>query len=86
MVTCSKGMSFQGEGCDRCNHPEVSELMDKCKQRAPQFNLQKRQLLDGANRIFENGSDKNVVPADTEVDGSRLEGQLEIQLGWLMKK
>ena len=71
-------------------HRTISELMGKHKLHATQINLWKKQLLEGAASIFENGNGKKAKPADTdEPQTAELYeqiGRLKVQLEWLKKK
>jgi len=73
-------------------HRTISELTAKHKRHATQINLWKKQLLEGAESIFENGNGngKKVKSASTdEPQAAELYeqiGRLKVQLEWLKKK
>ena len=71
-------------------HRTISELAAKHKLHATQINLWKRQLLDGAEGVFENGNGKKVKQADNdEPQTPELHeqiGRVKVQLDWLKKK
>lgn len=68
----------------------VGELAQKHKLHATQINLWKKQLLDGASDLFEDGRKKNSRERDdNEPDKADLYeqiGRLKVQLEWLKKK
>lgn len=71
-------------------HRTISELAQKHKLHPTQINLWKKQLLEGAESVFEQGSGKS----SKKVDGDEPQtaelyeqiGRLNIQLEWLKKK
>ena len=71
-------------------HRTISELAAKHKLHATQINLWKKQLLDGAELVFENGNGKKSKQADSdEPQTTELYeqiGRLKVQLEWLKKK
>jgi len=68
----------------------ISELAQKHKLHPTQINLWKKQLLDGAEGVFEDGSQKsNRSSADEEPQTADLYeqiGRLKVQFEWLKKK
>jgi putative transposase len=71
-------------------HRTISEMTAKHKLHATQINLWKKQLIEGAEGIFENGNGKKAKAADTdEPQTAELYeqiGRLKVQLEWLKKK
>jgi len=70
-------------------HRTISELAQKHKLHATQINLWKKQLLDGAEAVFENGSSKPKKSSSDEPQSAELYeqiGRLKVQLEWLKKK
>ena len=73
-------------------HRTISDLTAKHKLHATQINLWKKQLLDGAEGVFENGNGnaKKAKSANTdEPQAPELYeqiGRLKVQLEWLKKK
>ena len=71
-------------------HRTINEIAAKHKLHATQINLWKKQLLEDAESIFENGNGKKVKPANTdEPQTAELYeqiGRLKVQLEWLKKK
>jgi len=70
-------------------HRTISELAQKHKLHATQINLWKKQLLDGAEAVFENGSSKPKKSSSDEPKSAELYeqiGRLKVQLEWLKKK
>lgn len=71
-------------------HRTIGELAAKHKLHATQINLWKKQLLDGAELIFDSGNGKKSKQADTnEPQAAELYeqiGRLKVQLEWLKKK
>ena len=68
-------------------HRTISELAQKHKLHATQINLWKKQLVEGAEGVFENGKGKkstNDEPQATEL--YEQIGRLNVQLEWLKKK
>lgn len=66
----------------------ISELAKKHKLHATQINLWKKQLLDGAESVFE-GDAKETKSSTDEPNLSELYeqiGRLKVQLEWLKKK
>jgi putative transposase len=66
----------------------ISELAKKHKLHATQINLWKKQLLDGAESVFD-GDGKEPNPSNDEPNPSELYeqiGRLKVQLEWLKKK
>lgn len=66
----------------------ISELAQKHKLHPTQINLWKKQLLDGAESIFENGKMVSKGSADEPESAELYEqiGRLKVQLEWLKKK
>lgn len=71
-------------------HRTINEIAAKHKLHATQINLWKKQLLEGAELVFENGSSKKSRQADSdEPQAAELYeqiGRLKVQLEWLKKK
>lgn len=71
-------------------HRTISELAAKHKLHATQINLWKKQLLEGAEGVFENGNGRKSKQADAdEPQTAELYeqiGRLKVQLEWLKKK
>lgn len=71
-------------------HRTITELTAKHKLHATQINLWKKQLLEGADGVFENGSGTKTKPASTDEPQSaelyEQIGRLKVQLEWLKKK
>ena len=71
-------------------HRTISELTVKHKLHATQINLWKKQLLEGAESLFENtGGKKSKQPDSDEPQSAELYeqiGRLKVQLEWLKKK
>jgi transposase-like protein len=71
-------------------HRTISELTAKHKLHATQINLWKKQLLDGAEGVVENGSGTKPKPAGSDEPQSaelyEQIGRLKVQLEWLKKK
>lgn len=69
-------------------HRTISELAARHKLHATQINLWKKQLVEGAEGIFETGNGKP-LPASDEPQSAELYeqiGRLKVQLEWLKKK
>lgn len=67
----------------------VSELAQKHKLHPTQINLWKKQLLEGAEGLFEEGSRKSKAVESDEPQTAELYeqiGRLKVQLEWLKKK
>jgi putative transposase len=69
----------------------ISELAKKHKLHATQINLWKKQLVDGAEMIFEGdqNSSKGIKGISDEPDVAELYeqiGRLKVELEWLKKK
>jgi transposase len=68
----------------------VSELAQRHKLHPTQINLWKKQLLDGAEGLFEEGGRKSskVAESDEPKSAELYEqiGRLKVQLEWLKKK
>ncbi len=66
----------------------ISELAQKHKLHATQINLWKKQLLEGAETVFENGKSVAQSPSDEPQSAELYEqiGRLNVQLEWLKKK
>lgn len=71
-------------------HRTISELAAKHKLHATQINLWKKQLLEGAEDVFEAGSgQKSKAGEHDEPQVAELYeqiGRLKVQLEWLKKK
>ena len=71
-------------------HRTINELAAKHKLHATQINLWKKQLLEGAELVFENASGKSSkqTNADEPQAAELYEqiGRLKVQLEWLKKK
>ena len=71
-------------------HRTINELAQKHKLHATQINLWKKQLIDGASVVFENGCGaKSREAASNEPQVAELYeqiGRLKVQLEWLKKK
>lgn len=69
-------------------HRTVSELAQKHKLHATQINLWKKQLIDGAEGVFDGGDSKQKPPSDEPQSAELYEqiGRLNVQLEWLKKK
>ena len=71
-------------------HRTIHEIAAKHKLHATQINLWKKQLLEGAELVFENGGSKKSKQANP--DEPRADelyeqiGRLKVQLEWLKKK
>lgn len=70
-------------------HRTINEIAAKHKLHATQINLWKKQLLEGAELVFENGSTAKSKQADSdEPQTAELYeqiGRLKVQLEWLKK-
>ena len=67
----------------------ISELAQKHKLHPTQINLWKKQLLDGAEGLFEEGGRKRKVVDSDEPQTAELYeqiGRLKVELEWLKKK
>ena len=66
----------------------ISELAQKHKLHPTQINLWKKQLLDGAESVFENGKVVAKGATDEPETAELYEqiGRLKVQLEWLKKK
>ncbi|MCA9136875.1 MAG: transposase [Planctomycetales bacterium] len=67
----------------------ISEIAQKHKLHATQINLWKKQLLEGAEDIFEDGRTKPTKETSNEPEAAELYeqiGRLKVQLEWLKKK
>ena len=71
-------------------HRTISELAQKHKLHATQINLWKKQLIEGAEGVFENDNGrKPKQAASDEPQAAELYeqiGRLKVQLEWLKKK
>lgn len=71
-------------------HRTIGELAAKHKLHATQINLWKKQLLAGADGVFENGGSKpSKQAASDEPQTAELYeqiGRLKVELEWLKKK
>ena len=71
-------------------HRTIHEIAAKHKLHATQINLWKKQLLEGAELVFENGNGKKTKQTDSdEPQTAELYeqiGRLKVQLEWLKKK
>lgn len=67
----------------------ISEIAHKHKLHPTQINLWKKQLLDGAEEVFQDGRAKPTTSPSDEPDAAELYeqiGRLKVQLEWLKKK
>jgi putative transposase len=67
----------------------ISEIAQKHELHPTQINLWKKQLLDGAEAVFEDGRSKPASSASDEPEPGELYeqiGRLKVQLEWLKKK
>lgn len=67
----------------------VSEIAQRHKVHPNQISLWKKQLLDGASDLFEDGRKKTKHPDDLEPDRAELYeqiGRMKVELEWLKKK
>jgi len=65
----------------------VNELAQEFSVHANQINLWKKQLLDGAAKVFSDGQDRELARIEEERDQLyRKVGQLQIELDWLKKR
>ena len=69
-------------------HRTISELAQKHKLHATQINLWKKQLVEGAERVFDDGSKAKKSSSDEPQSAELYEqiGRLNVQLEWLKKK
>jgi len=71
------------------NQKTISEIAQKHKLHPTQINLWKKQLLEGADEIFEDGRTKKSTQADDQPRTEELYeqiGRLKVQLEWIKKK
>ena len=66
----------------------INELSKKHKLHATQINLWKKQLLDGAETVFDGDSEKTKEETDEPQVAELYEqiGRLKVELEWLKKK
>lgn len=67
----------------------VSEIAQKHKLHATQINLWKKQLLDGAADLFEDGRKSSKEKSSDEPEAGELYeqiGRMKVELEWLKKK
>lgn len=65
----------------------VNELAQEFGVHANQINQWKKQLLDGAAKVFGHGNDRESARTEEERDQLyRKVGQLQIELDWLKKR
>lgn len=65
----------------------ISELAQKHKLHPTQINLWKKQLLDGAESVFEDGSKQKQETDEPKITELYEQiGRLNVQLEWLKKK
>ena len=66
----------------------INELAKKHKLHATQINLWKKQLLDGAEAVFDGDSEKTKEEKDEPQTAELYEqiGRLKVELEWLKKK
>jgi transposase len=67
----------------------VSEIAQKHKLHATQINLWKKQLVEGAVVLFEDGRKKSKEKENDEPESAELYeqiGRLKVELEWLKKK
>jgi len=69
-------------------HRTIGELAARHKLHATQINLWKKQLLGGAEEVFENGKRSKQADSDEPETAELYEqiGRLKVQLEWLKKK
>lgn len=69
-------------------HRTINELAARHKLHATQINLWKKQLLEGAEGVFENGQGQKSKATDEPQSAELYEqiGRLKVQLEWLKKK
>lgn len=71
-------------------HRTITEIAQKHKLHATQINLWKKQLIEGAANVFEDGSSKksNESASDEPQVAELYEqiGRLKVELEWLKKK
>jgi putative transposase len=66
----------------------ISEIAQKHKLHPTQINLWKKQLLDGAEEVFQDGRSKSASNHSDEPEAAELYeqiGRLKVQLEWLKK-
>lgn len=67
----------------------IAEIAQKHQLHPTQINLWKKQLLDGAEDVFQDGRSKEAKAVSDEPDSAELYeqiGRLKMQLEWLKKK
>lgn len=67
----------------------IAEIAQKHQLHPTQINLWKKQLLDGAEDVFQDGRSKESKAVSDEPDSAELYeqiGRLKMQLEWLKKK
>ena len=67
----------------------IAEIAQRHKLHATQINLWKKQLLDGAPALFEDGRKKSSDKESDEPDSAALFeqiGRMKVELEWLKKK
>ncbi len=67
----------------------IAEIAQKHQLHPTQINLWKKQLLDGAEEVFQDGRSKEVKAVSDEPESAELFeqiGRLKMQLEWLKKK
>lgn len=67
----------------------IAEIAQRHKLHPTQINLWKKQLLEGAEDVFENGRSRATKVATDEPESAELFeqiGRLKVQLEWLKKK
>jgi transposase len=67
----------------------IAEIAQKHKLHPTQINLWKKQLLEGAEDVFQDGRSKETKSSSDEPDSAELYeqiGRLKVQLEWLKKK
>ncbi len=67
----------------------IAEIAQKHKLHPTQINLWKKQLLDGAENVFQDGRSKEAKATTDEPESAELYeqiGRLKVQLEWLKKK
>ena len=69
-------------------HRTISELANKYKLHATQINLWKKQLLEGAEQVFDADSGERKQDSNEPEAAELYEqiGRLKVQLEWLKKK
>jgi transposase-like protein len=67
----------------------IAEIAQRHQLHPTQINLWKKQLLEGAEDVFQDGRSREAKPSSDEPESSELYeqiGRLKVQLEWLKKK